>query len=251
MKQSVSIIILATYSLVATCFTVSSPLALSKRDDIDPTDKFPDGAKLIVNGFDWMIPVQFSRQITIPLIPEMDVVRASVRRGPSTFHCFFSAPQNELPSASFDYVRDLTEPYQGATSLTCQTLFNHQRYKTYVVWVRYADDGVIVDGEKKKEELLNLRAHKNVSNLIFRDKVDGTVERAGKARKIVAAALMVQPRGRHQCAIISAGEKDAAVKSFTPKKPISGFVMSAKGISCYPSSEGDETRETYYLADIR
>lgn len=252
MKQSLSFLVLATYGFVATCLSVlSQPTtlrALSKRDGIDPVDRFPDGAKLIVNGFDWMIDVQSSRQITIPLIPELDVVRASVHRAPDTFHCFFSSPQNELPSASFDYIRDLTQSYQGATSITCQTLFINQRYRTYVIWVRYADEGIKVDGEQKKEELLNLHARKSVSNLIFRD----TVDRAGKARKIVAAALMVQPQGMHQCALISAGEKgDDAVKTFTPKKPISGFVTWARGISCYPSSEGDETRETYTLSDIR
>lgn len=256
MKQSLSFLVLATYSLTATCLSVPSQpttlRALSKRDGTDPVDRFPDGAKLIVNGFDWMIPVQSSRQITITLIPEMDIIRASVRRAPDTFHCFFSAPQNELPSASFNYIRDLTESYQGATSITCQTLFINQRYKTYVIWVRYADEGIEVNGEQKKEELLNLHARKSVSNLIFKDTVDGTVDRVGKARKIVAAALMVQPQGIHQCALISAGEKDdVAVRTFTPKKPISGFVMWARGISCYPSSEGDETRDTYTLSDIR
>ena len=204
-----------------------------------------------MNGLDWVIPMQVSRQITIPLIPELDVIRAKIRRAPDTFHCFFSSPQNELPSASFDRIYDLVDSYPGATAITCQTLFRNQRLRTYVIWVRYADDGIDVSGKNKKEDLLNLHASENASEVIFRGEMDEAVDHAGEARKIVAAVLMKQPQGKHECALISADGKDDAERTFTAGQPISGFVMSARGIRCYPSSEGDEIEDTYELGEIR
>ena len=209
-----------------------------------------------MNGFDWMIPLTVSRQITIPLIPELDVTRASVHRAPLTFHCFFSAPHQELPSGWFDYVRDLTVPYQGATSITCQTLHSKQRYQTFVIWVRYADDGDDGDdgadgGEaRKKEELLNLPAPENAGELVFDDERDISVAHTGEARRIVAAVLMIQPRGWHECKLIGPKASDAP-RTFHAEQPISGFVMPVKAISCYKSDEEGREQETHVLGSIR
>ena len=274
MKFSILPVSLTAYSLIAGSLAAPPSLppsppslakasTLSKRDDYDPRDNFVEGAEIVVNGFSWMIPIAQSRQITVPIEPALDIVRAGVHRAPMPFHCFFSSVHQELPSGYFDYVRDLKDPYQAATSITCQTLYANRRYSTFVVWVRYADDDINGDGNddddeagertdqrRGKEELLNLPAHKSTGKLVFDDERDVTVEHTGEARQIVAAVLMIQPQGWHECRLIGAERSDAE-RTFDADQPISGFSMSVKAISCYPSEGEGRDQETYSLSDIR